>query len=125
MSPIPFFLVAHAVLIPGGLPESILQPGSIGISSLTKIGSGVCLYDLQLSEAMVGALPLNDCLITVGTFTGLGPVFAQVTSPDPFPVEGPITVLRVAVVDAAGIPVLEPDFKGRIMLAVQRKGPSA
>lgn len=125
MNPIPFFLVAHAVLVPGGLAESILQPGSIGITKITKIGSGVCLYELELSPAMVGALPLNDVMMWASTFAGIGPLFVQVSSPGPFPVASPITVVRIAVVDAAGLPILEPDFKGTIMFAAMRKGPAS
>lgn len=125
MNPIPFFLVAHAVLVPGGTADQILQPGSIGIQSITKIGSGVCNYELELSPGMVGGLPLNDVMMWASTFAGFGAYSVQVSAPGPFPVASPISVVRVVVVDAAGLPLLEPDFKGTIMFAAMRKGPSA
>lgn len=125
MDPIPLFLVAYATLVPGLPVESTIQPGAIGFSALRKVGSGLCIYDLDLSPEMVGALPLTKakvdasvyCDRTLNAAVSVGPAGA---------LANPATTVRVTIIDTTtGNPFPEPAFEGFLQVAINRIGPTA
>lgn len=125
MNPIPFFLIAFGVLVPGGPASGIIQPGSIGLGTLTKVGSGFAVYDIQISPEMVGGLPLTECQITANAFCDY--TLNAIVSVGPSGVAAnPATTIRVAIMDAtSNTPFPEPAFTGYVQLSISRKGPDA
>lgn len=125
MEPIPFWLVAFGIIVPG-VPEILV--GGIGISSITQPDPNLAEWELTVSSEMVGGMGSPDFL-PVATFVSspTTPGVAKITLPSP--PSGPVSTFRVSVVGngvdmVTPLPYVTVNGQGTISLALMRKGPA-